>query len=238
MPIKKNKPKVCRFPLMPREQVGAKETPRMSDITWRIFRIMAEFVEGFQFLSETSREVTIFGSARLAPEDRWYKEAVKLGRLLAKNKFMVITGGGPGIMEAANKGAVEGGGESIGLNIQLPSEQRTNPYVKKGRAFHYFFTRKVMMAASAQAYVFFPGGFGTLDEFAEMMVLIQTGKAQKVPMVCVGHDFWDPFFVWIEKTVFKQFEAISSSDLKLYKVVDTAEEAFALIKNSKERTFF
>jgi len=208
---KKNIPNVCRIPLMPREQaVCPNEMPRMSDITWRIFRIMAEFVEGFQFLSETSREVTIFGSTRLSQRGRWYKEAEKLGRILAKNKFTVITGGGPGIMEAANKGAVEGGGESVGLNIQLPNEQRINPFVKKGRAFHYFFTRKVMMAASAQAYVFFPGGFGTLDEFTEMLVLIQTKKAQKVPMICVGHEFWDPFFAWIKNSVYEKFQAISS----------------------------
>lgn len=235
----KKQSNVCRIPLMPREQAACpNEAPRMSDITWRIFRIMAEFVEGFQFLSETSREVTIFGSTRLSQHGRWYKEAEKLGRILAKNKFTVITGGGPGIMEAANKGAVEGGGESVGLNIQLPNEQRINPFVKKGRAFHYFFTRKVMMAASAQAYVFFPGGFGTLDEFFEMLVLIQTNKAQKVPMICIGHDFWDPLFDWIEKGVYQKFGAVSEADLGLYKVVDTAEEAFALIKNSKERTIF
>lgn len=238
MPTKKSPKNICRIPLMPREQILTKEVPRLSDVTWRIFRIMAEFVEGFQFLSETSREVTIFGSARFSSDDRWYKEAVKLGRLLAKNKFTVITGGGPGIMEAGNKGAVQGGGESIGLNIQLPTEQRTNPFVKTGRGFHYFFTRKVMMAASAQAYVFFPGGFGTLDEFLEMVVLIQTGKAQKVPIVCVGHEFWDPFFTWIKKIVCEQFNAVTNKDLKLYRVVETAEEAFALIKNSKERSFF
>jgi len=236
MSSKKNiQPKLaCRFPKSPTEKVP----PKMSDITWRIFRIMAEFIEGFQFLSEHSREVTIFGSARFPSTDRWYKEAEKLGRLLAKNKFTVITGGGPGTMEAANKGAAEAGGKSIGLNIQLPTEQRTNPYVKEGRAFHYFFTRKVMMAASAQAYVFFPGGFGTLDELLEMLVLIQTGKAQKVPVICVSHEFWDPFFKWINDGVYKKFAAINSEDIKLYKVVDTAEEAFALIKDSKERTIF
>ena len=236
---KKCKTNACRIPLLPDELTKkTNEPPRMSDITWRIFRIMAEFVEGFQFLSETSREVTIFGSARFPESDHWYQEAVKLGRILGKNKFSVITGGGPGIMEAGNRGAVESGGESIGLNIQLPTEQRTNPYVQKGRAFHYFFTRKVMMAASAQAYVFFPGGFGTLDELLEMLVLIQTGKAQKVPVICVSHEFWDPFFKWITEGVYTTFKAVDLADMKLYKVVDTAEEAFALIKNSKERTIF
>lgn len=225
---------VCRFPTIQSDPA----VPGMSEITWRIFRIMAEFVEGFQFLSETNREVTIFGSARTRENDRWYKEAEKLGRLLAKGKFVVITGGGPGVMEAGNKGAFEAGGESIGLNIQLPMEQRTNPYVKTGRAFHYFFTRKVMMAASAQAYVFFPGGFGTLDEFFEMVVLIQTKKAQKVPVVCVGHEYWDPLVEWINKVVLDKFGAIDVRDTKLFKVVDTAEEAYSLIKNSKERTIF
>lgn len=238
MPSKKNP--ICRIPLMVAEKTIKKElgTPPMAEITWRVFRIMAEFVEGFQFLSETSREVTVFGSARFSPDNHWYKEAEKFGQLLAKHKFVAITGGGPGIMEAVNKGAFNAGGESIGLNIQLPSEQRTNKYVKKGRAFHYFFTRKVMMAASAQAYVFFPGGFGTLDEFLEMVVLIQTGKAQKVPVVCVGRDFWSPLFDWIKKNVCEKYDAVDNADTKLYHLVDTAEEAFALIKDSKERTIF
>lgn len=231
---------ICRIPLMVAEKAIKKEleTPLMAEITWRIFRIMAEFVEGFQFLADTSREVTIFGSARFSATNHWYKEAEKLGRLLAKDKFTVITGGGPGIMEASNKGAFNAGGESIGLNIQLPTEQRTNKYVKKGRAFHYFFTRKVMMAASAQAYVFFPGGFGTLDEFFEMVMLIQTGKAQKVPIVCVGREFWLPLFDWVKKTVCEKYSAVGHSDAKLFHLVDTAEEAFALIKDSKERTIF
>lgn len=224
----------CRFPASPVEGLPSK----MSDITWRIFRIMAEFVDGFQFLSESEHEVTIFGSARVSPRDHWYKEAEKLGRLLAKGKFTVITGGGPGIMEAANKGAYDAGGESLGINIQLPTEQRMNAYVKKGRPFYYFFTRKVMLAASAQAYVFFPGGFGTLDEFFEMTMLIQTGKAQKVPIVCVGREFWQPLDNWIKETVYKKHGALGAGDLKLYNVVNTAEEAFALIKDSKERTIF
>src|SRR3989339_1516234 len=230
---------ICRIPLSPQEEKDRKPPAvSLNEITWRIFRIMAEFVEGFQFLSEFNREVTVFGSARTPEDDPWYKESRALGRMLAECGFTVITGGGPGIMEAANRGAFEAGGASIGLNIQLPREQRANPYITRGRGFHYFFTRKVMLAASAQAYVFFPGGFGTLDEFMEMVVLIQTGKAQKVPMVCVGRDFWTPLFDWVQKVVCEKYGAISEIDTKLYRVVDTAEEAFAFIKDSKERTIF
>jgi hypothetical protein len=230
---------ICRIPLSHEETMkGPPATAaKLSDITWRIFRIMAEFVEGFQFLSESSREVTVFGSARTSPSDRWYKEAEAFGRLLAKNGYTVITGGGPGIMEAANKGAFEAGGESLGLNIQLPVEQRINPYVRRGRGFHYFFTRKVMLAASAQAYVFFPGGFGTLDEFTEMITLIQTKKAQQVPVVCVGKKFWTPFVSWMHATLIKDGH-VSPADAKLFTVVDTAEEALKIVKTSKERTFF
>jgi len=209
----------------------------MHEITWRIFRIMAEFVEGFQFLSEFNREVTIFGSARCKPSNRWYKEARKLGNLLAECGFTVITGGGPGIMEAANRGATERGGQSVGLNIQLPMEQRINEYVKKGRGFHYFFTRKVMLAASAQAYVYFPGGFGTLDEMFEIVTLIQTGKMQKIPVVLVGKEFWAPLFDWARTTLVKE-GTINPKDLELMQIVDTAEEAFKIVENSSDRSFF
>lgn len=230
---------ICRIPLSPDEwdTLPLQGPARMSDITWRIFRIMAEFVEGFQFLSGHSREITILGSARLEPGSKWYKEAEALGRLLAKGKFTVITGGGPGIMEAANKGAFEAGGESIGINIQLPMEQRTNPYVRKGRGFHYFFTRKVMLSASAQAYVFFPGGFGTLDEFFDMITLIQTGKAQHIPMVCVGREFWAPLLAWFKQTMLP-LGTVSQTDIDLFQIVDSAKEAYAIVKHSSERTFF
>ena len=231
----------CRIPLAVDEIEACKaqgEAPKMSDITWRIFRIMAEFVDGFQFLSNFKREVTIFGSARTAPTDRWYVEAVSFGRLLAENGFTTVTGGGPGIMEAANKGAHEGGGVSVGLNIQLPMEQRINPFVNRGKGFHYFFTRKVMLAASAQAYVYFPGGFGTLDELFEILTLIQTKKSEVIPVVLVGKEFWEGLFDWVKATQLERFETISPKDLDLVHIVDTAEEAFALIKNSKDRTFF
>lgn len=233
--------RVCRVPLTSEERVlcvTPEQAPKMSDLTWRIFRIMAEFVEGFQFLSTTSREVTVFGSARLPPTNRWYQEAVKFGRLLGNNGYSVITGGGPGIMEAANKGMYETGGESIGLNIQLPHEQRVNPYVTRSRAFHYFFTRKVMLAASAQAYVYFPGGFGTLDELFEILTLIQTKKSEQIAVVLVSHEFWDPMVDWIKSTILGTFDTISAEDMRLFTVVDTAEEAFAIVQASKERSFF
>lgn len=231
---------ICRIPRPPEEMALGKHggPPRMYEITWRIFRIMAEFVEGFQFLSESDKEITVFGSARMKPRNPWYKEARKFGHLLAKNGFTMVTGGGPGIMEAANRGASEKNGNSIGLNIQLPMEQRINPYVKRGRGFHYFFTRKVMLAASAQAYVFFPGGFGTLDELFEMITLIQTEKAHKVPIVLVGKDYWSPLLEWIEHDLAKRWKTIDKTDMKIYQLVDTAEEAFELIKDSEERSFF
>ncbi len=205
---------------------------------WRIFRIMAEFIDGFEFLYPLRREVTFFGSARLAEGSRWYEEARKLGRILGEHHYTVITGGGPGIMEAGNRGAYEGGGESVGLDIELPEEQRRNAYVKKGIGFHYFFTRKVMLSASAQAYVFFPGGYGTLDEFFEMVTLIQTKKMRPVPVVCVGKIFWEPLNQWMSQTLVSQFQTIDPADIDLYKIVDTADEAFAFIKNSPERKYF
>lgn len=229
---------VCRIPLAPHEEKDRKDqVTSLNEIGWRIFRIMAEFVEGFQFLSQFKREVTIFGSARLKEDNHWYLEARRLGNLLGECGFTTITGGGPGIMEAGNRGAKEAGGISVGLNIQLPHEQRENPYIDKGRPFHYFFTRKVMLAASAQAYVYFPGGFGTLDEFFEIITLIQTGKSQPVPIVLVGKKFWTPLLTWIDTMVVKMGLA-SPQDTQLYTVVDTAEEAFAVVQNSSERTFF
>ncbi|MBI2551537.1 TIGR00730 family Rossman fold protein [Candidatus Uhrbacteria bacterium] len=210
----------------------------MNEITWRIFRIMAEFVEGFQFLSEFSREVTVFGSARFPPGHRWYREARKLGNLLAENGFTTVTGGGPGIMEAANRGAFEKGGESVGINIQLPHEQRINPYVKKSRAFYYFFTRKVMLAASAQAYIFFPGGFGTLDEMFEMLTLIQTKKSEAVKVVLIGSSFWNGLIDWMRTKLVEEERTIEPEDFDLFVVVDTAEEALEHIRYTEERTFF
>ena len=141
-------------------------------------------------------------------------------------------------MEAANKGAFEAGGTSVGINIQLPMEQRVNPFVNKAKGFHYFFTRKVMLAASAQAYVYFPGGFGTLDELFEILTLIQTRKSEQIPVILVGKEFWDGLFTWVRAAQLEAFETISKEDLDLIDIVDSAEEAYDLIKHSKDRTFF
>ena len=208
-------------------------------ISWRIFRIMAEFIDGFEFLADFEKEVTFFGSARLKEDTQGYKDALRLGRLCAENGYTVITGGGPGIMEAGNRGAYEGGGESVGLNIQLPFEQRENLYVKKGIGFNYFFTRKVMLYASAQAYVYFPGGFGTLDEFMEMVTLIQTEKVEHVPIVCIGKEYWGGLVDWMKDRMLAEGnEMISEEDLNIFKILDDVEEAFEIIKTTKERQYF
>ncbi len=217
--------------------VPAEQEDFTENITWRIFRIMSEFVEGFDFLARLQHEVTFFGSARVSSASPFYRVAKELGALCGKNGYTVITGGGPGIMEAANWGAFESGGESVGLDISLPMEQRRNQYVKRAMGFHYFFTRKVMLSASAQAYVFFPGGFGTLDELFEVVTLIQTGKmSNEVPVVLVGRAFWGPLMDWITTFQWQQHRFIEREDISLFHIVDTAEEAFAIIKKTKERT--
>lgn len=204
--------------------------------SWRIFRIMAEFVDGFNFINKFKKSVTFFGSARFTPQNRHYKEAQKLARLLGRAGYAIVSGGGPGIMEAANKGAVEGGGESIGLNIQLPFEQRINPYVKKAAGFNYFFTRKVMLAFSAQAFVFFPGGYGTLDETFEMLTLRQTHKINpRIPIVLVGRDYWGPLCRWLTDNAMKKHGTIDAEEIKLWDLADTAQEAFALIKKAASK---
>lgn len=228
----------CRIPLSVEEERTQSEPTDIHQLSWRIFRIMAEFVEGFQILSETSKEVTFWGGTRIQPGSHWYNVAEQLAQKAAENGFTVITGGGPGVMEAANKGAKQGKGLSMGFNIQLPREQSLNAYVTKGFAFHYFFSRKVMMAASAQAYVFFPGGFGTMDEFFEIVTLIQTGKMQKTPVICVGKEYWSGLFDWLKKTQLTTFQTIEQKDLDLIDLVDTVEEAYEIIAKSEERLFF
>ncbi len=193
----------------------------------------------WQFLADFKKTITFFGSARFQPGEKWYEEARKLGSMLAKEGFGIVTGGGPGIMEAGNQGAKEAGGDSIGLNIKLPSEQRINPYVKESSAFHYFFVRKLMLSYAARAYVFFPGGLGTLDEAFEILTLIQTKKiSDKIPVVMVGKEFWSPIDAWINEVMFKQLKAVDEADMKLYTIVDSAEEAFAIVKDAPARDDF
>jgi uncharacterized protein (TIGR00730 family) len=239
--MKKNKNSRKKELLVPAKELPTFAHPKdwRHSYHWRIFRIMAEFVEGFQFLADFKKTVTFFGSARFKEDNHWYKVAHELGRLLGKAGYGVVTGGGPGIMEAGNRGVVDGGGDSIGLNIQLPYEQRINPWVKKPRGFHYFFTRKVMLSFSAQAYVFFPGGYGTLDEVFEILTLVQTKKIyDRIPIILVGKDFWGDLDNWMKKKLLDQYQTIDPEDLKLYHVVDTAKEAFAIIKKSKLRAEF
>ncbi|MBI4122353.1 MAG: TIGR00730 family Rossman fold protein [Parcubacteria group bacterium] len=200
---------------------------------WRIFKIMAELVEGYDFVSQFTRTVTILGSARTQASQKYYKEAVKLGRLLAKGKFTTLTGGGPGIMEAANKGAFEAGGVSVGINIQLPFEQILNPYVKHSLGFKYFFTRKVMLLSPAQAYVFFPGGFGTMDEFFEVFDLMENNQIAQAPMVLVGVEFWRPLLAFLRDK--SAHEGILECEiLNAVSLVDTAEDAYRIIKKAPD----
>jgi len=225
-----------KLPEIAKEEKIREKADFKESVQWRIFRIMAEFVDGFEFLSDFDKSVTFFGSARVSDKDLCYQEARELAEMVAKEGFTVVTGGGPGIMEAANRGAHETKGESVGLNIQLKYAQRMNEYIKKAMGFHYFFTRKVMLSYSAQAYVFFPGGFGTLDEFFEVLTLIQTKKIPGyIPIICVNRKFWEPIMKWIEEVNYGKNKFIDKEDMEFYRVVDTAEEAFEIIKKSKPR---
>ncbi len=194
--------------------------------TWRIFRIMAEFVEGFEELSKVGRCVTLFGSARVKEDDRHYQLARKTAAALVERGYSVMTGGGPGIMEAANRGAQEQGGESIGLNIELPMEQKPNPYINISINFHYFFVRKVMLVKYSQAFVIFPGGFGTMDEFFESITLIQTNKIKPFPVVLVDRAYWSGLLEWIQRQLLGTGK-IGEKDLLLFKQADTVEEILA-----------
>jgi uncharacterized protein (TIGR00730 family) len=215
-----------------RDDVPAIEQKQMTfgdhegSISWRIFRIMSEYVDGFEFLSKLERTVTFFGSARLTEENKYYQLARALGYRLAKEGFTIVTGGGPGIMEAGNRGASEAEGISVGLNIELPLEQEFNPYVKQGIGFHYFMSRKFMLDYSALAYVFFPGGFGTLDELFTISTLIQTGKADRdVPVVLIGREFWTPLLEWMKQAHVGRWHTVSRQDLDIWQVTDDPEEA-------------
>lgn len=207
---------------------------------WRIFRVIAEFIEGFEFLADFKKSVSIFGSTRDSEgTQKWYEEARKLGAMLAKEGFAVVTGGGPGIMQAGNQGAAEAGGLSVGINIQLPREQRINPYVNHAKGFHYFFTRKLMLTYSAQVYVYFPGGYGTLDEFFEIITLIQTKKiAPQIPVVLVGREFWGPLDQWMKEWMLQKYGSVDREDLEIYSIVETAEDAMEIVRKSSPRKAF
>jgi uncharacterized protein (TIGR00730 family) len=224
------RPKVLPFKLT--KTLGAAVNYRDS---WRIFRIISEIVEGYQFLINLKREITIMGSARLAPNSKYYKIAEQLGKLLGKNGFTTLTGGGPGIMEAGNKGAYSAKGESVGLNIELPFEQHINAYVTKSIGFYYFFTRKIMLTSPANAFVFFPGGFGTLDEFFEVVDYMELGLMERVPIVLVGREFWEPLIRFLREDCVKKISAVSEWEINSWFIVDTADEAYELIKNTADR---
>lgn len=198
-----------------------------STMSWSIFKIMAEFVDGYQALARIGPCVSIFGSARTRPDHPHYKLAEEIASKLSGAGLGIITGGGPGIMEAANKGAVEGGGPSVGLNINLPFEQVPNPFQDRDKmlTFDYFFVRKVMFMKYAQGFVVLPGGFGTLDEMFEALTLVQTDKRAKFPIVLVDKQFWTPLMNWIEESLLKEHAYISADDMYLFKLVDTADEA-------------
>jgi hypothetical protein len=195
--------------------------------SWAIFKIMSEFVEGYEKLSKIGPCVSIFGSARNKPEDPYYKLAEEMGYQLTQNGYGVITGGGPGIMEAGNKGAYRGKGTSVGLNIELPFEQHDNPYIDKDKnlEFDYFFVRKVMFIKYSQGFIVMPGGFGTLDEMFEAITLIQTEKIGRFPIILVGSKFWSGLIDWIKSTLLDEYATISKKDLNLIRIVDTPEEA-------------
>ena len=198
--------------------------------TWRIFRIMSEFVESFEEMADLNRPmITVFGSARTPVDDFYYKEAEKLGGLLADAGYGVITGGGGGIMEAAHKGAFNNGGETVGLNIVLPHEQHPNAYQTRSLDFRYFFIRKVNFLKYSVGVFIFPGGFGTMDEFFESLTLVQTGKVNRIPLILVGRDFWGNAVQWINDTL-SGAGYISPEDVELYKIVDSAEEGLAYLK--------
>jgi uncharacterized protein (TIGR00730 family) len=231
-----------------------------SQESWRIFRIMAEFVEGYEVMAEVGPAVSIFGSARTKPSERYYHEAERTSRLLADAGYAVITGGGPGIMEAANKGAYEiggpsvglnitlpqeqeankgafeAGGVSVGLNITLPHEQESNKYQTTTLDFHYFYARKVMFVKYASAFVCFPGGYGTLDEFFEVLTLIQTLKIEAFPIILYGTQFWSGLVKWLHETLIPHF--IDGEDVDIFRVVDRPEEVVRLVRQSQRRRWW
>lgn len=213
------------------------ETPRLDEFThtdtWRVFRIMGEFVEGFDELATLTRGVSIFGSARTPPTDPFYEAAQETARLLVKEGFAVITGGGPGIMEAANKGAFDAGGISVGCNIEVPFEQRPNQYQNRSLTFRYFFVRKMMFVKYSLGFIIFPGGFGTLDELFEALTLIQTQKIRNFPVILYGSGYWKKLWEWIEEVALKEGK-VSEKDLQLLHVTDSPAEVVRIVVDSQD----
>ena len=201
--------------------------------SWAIFKIMGEFVSGFERMSRIGPCVSIFGSARTQSDHKYYKLATEIAEKIVNNGYGVITGGGPGIMEAGNKGAHLAGGTSVGLNIDLPFEQHDNPYIDSDKSldFDYFFVRKVMFVKYSQGFVVMPGGFGTLDELFEAITLIQTHKIQKFPIILVGTDFWSGLFEWVKTTLLDSFQNISAKDIDLIHLVDSSDEVLEVLNN-------
>ncbi len=197
--------------------------------SWRVFRIMSEFVESFETMARLSPAVSVFGSSRTASDDEYYKLAESCGKRLVEKDFAVITGGGPGIMEAANKGAFEAGGTSVGLNIALPMEQNSNGYQNVEIDYRYFFVRKVCFVKYACGFIIFPGGFGTMDEFFESLTLIQTLKIAPFPVVVIGTEFWSGLLSWMRSTMLKEHDNIDPQDLDLFHVTDDVDEAVNII---------
>ena len=199
--------------------------------SWAIFKIMGEFVNGYEKLSQIGPCVSIFGSARTKPDNEYYKLTEEVARKIVDHGYGIITGGGPGVMEAGNKGAHLAGGTSVGLNIHLPFEQHDNPYIDndKNINFDYFFVRKVMFVKYSQGFVVMPGGFGTLDELFEAITLIQTNKIDKFPIILVGRDFWSGLIDWVRTTLLDSFQNISAGDIDIIQVVDTADEVIEIL---------
>jgi uncharacterized protein (TIGR00730 family) len=201
---------------------------------WRVFKIMSEFVEGFELLKKYSLAASFFGSERATLESTYYVSAAELAGKLATRGFAIITGGAQGIMQAANKGAYEAGGASVGLNIRLDSNQPTNAYTTDSLTFDHFFVRKVMLTFASEVYVYFPGGFGTLDEFFEIVTLVQTKKIKPIPVVLYGKDYWTPLLADFKERLLLTYKTVSPQDLELFTLVDTVEEAFDyIVKNVK-----